>query len=266
MGIGTTIRNFRKERRMTLKDLSDQLGVSCSFLSAVERGVKKPSLAMTRKFSEILNISPTYLFAASDKAYGEKIRFLRCGRRLNLDQLSNLSGIPVDELQAFEQGCKEPDQATLEGLAKALRVSVRYFLEKSSDRLSIGTKIRWEREKLGLTGVALAEKAGISPSMVSQMEHGLVEPSLDTLENVAEALGVPVSYFLSEQDDVENLISSLNREVLFLLGEPRVQSVLRAICDLESGDFNYVLNYIQFFKRNRALLSRDQDLRDLRAQ
>lgn len=258
MGIGSTLRNFRKERRLTLQNLSEQLGVSCSFLSAVERGVKKPSLAMTKKFSEILNISPTYLFGTvSDKVYGEKIRFLRHGRRLSIEELSRLSVIPVDTLRAYEQGIREPDLITLEGLAKVLRVNVRYFLEKSSDGVSMGTKIRRQREKLGLTGVALAGKAGISPAMVSQMEHGQAEPSLDTLENIAEALGAPVCYFMSEQDDVENLISSLNREVLFLLGDPRIQTILRAVRDLESGDFNYVLNYIQFFKRNRALLERE---------
>ena len=267
MGIGTTIRNFRKERRLTLQNLSEQLGVSCSFLSAVEREVKKPSLVMTRKFSDILNISPTYLFrSVSDKTYGEKLRYLRCGRGLSIGELGELSGISVESIRAYEQGIREPNLVILEDLAKALRVSVRYFLEKSSDSPSIGARIRREREKLGLTGVALADKAGISPAMVSQVENGQVDPSLDTLENVSKALGVTVSYFLSEQDDVENLISCLNKEVLVLLSDPRVQAVLRAVHDFESGDLNYVLNYIQFFKRNRALLNRDGGIKELKTQ
>jgi len=127
-------------------------------------------------------------------------------------------------------------------------------LEKSTDALSIGERVRREREKQGLTGVALADKAGITPAMVSQIENNQAEPSLDTLENVAKALGVSVCYFLLEQEDVDNLVASLNTDVLSLLGDPRVQSVLRAVRDLEAGDLKFILNYIQFYKRNRSLL------------
>lgn len=254
MGLGTTIRDFRKQRGLTLQTLSDRLGVSCSFLSAVEREVKKPSVAMVKKLSDILNISPTYLFGAgSDKVYGDKIRFIRVGRSLSVEELSELSGIPAEDIQAYEAREMEPDLDTLERLAEALSVTVRYFLEKSADTLSIGARIRREREKLGLTGVSLADKAGISPAMVSQLENDQAEPSLETLEKVAKALNVSVCYFLLEQEDVENLISSLNPEVLSLLGDPRVQAVLRAIRDFEAGDLKFILNFIQFFKRNRAL-------------
>ncbi len=263
MGLGTTIRDFRKQRGLTLQALSDQLGVSCSFLSAVEREVKKPSVAMVKKLSDVLNISPTYLFGGgSDKVYGEKIRFIRVGRSLSVEELGELSGIPVENIQAYERGITEPDLETLECLAEALSVTVRYFLEKSADTLSIGARIRKEREKLGMTGIALAEKANISPAMVSQLENDQAEPSLDTLENVASALGVSVCYFLLEQEDVENLISSLNPDVLSLLGDPRVQAVLRAIRDFESGDLKFVLNFIQFFKRNRALLGSNGRLKE----
>lgn len=258
MGLGTAIRDFRKQRGLTLQTLSNQLGVSCSFLSAVEREVKKPSVAMVKKLSDVLNISPTYLFGAgSDRVYGEKIRFIRRGRSLSIEELSELSGIPEGNIAAYEDGTLEPDLETLDRLAEALSVTVRYFLEKSADSLSIGARIRREREKLGLTGGALADKAGISAAMVSQMENDLAEPSLDTLENVARVLGVSVCYFLLEQEDVENLMSSLNSEVLSLLGDPRIQAVLRAIRDFEAGDLKFVLNFIQFYKRNRALLNPD---------
>ncbi|WP_206812618.1 helix-turn-helix domain-containing protein [Paradesulfitobacterium ferrireducens] len=255
MGLGKTIRDFRKQRGLTLQALSDQLGVSCSFLSAIEREVKKPSVSMVKKLSDVLNISPTYLFGSgSERVYGEKIRFIRRGRSLSIEDLSELSGIPVEQIEAYEDGSQEPDLETLDRLAEALSVTVRYFLEKSADIVSIGERVRREREKRGLTGAALADKAGISPGMVSQIENDQAEPSLDTLENVAKALGVSVCYFLLEQEDVENLVSSLNSEVLALLGDPRVQAVLRAVRDLEAGDLKFILNYIQFYKRNRALL------------
>jgi transcriptional regulator with XRE-family HTH domain len=96
--------------------------------------------------------------------------------------------------------------------------------------------------------------------MVSQIENDQSEPSLDTLESIAQALGVSVCYFLLEQEDVENLISSLNSDLLSLLGDPRVQAVLRAIRDLEAGDLKFILNYIQFFKRNKPLLNGNKNM------
>jgi transcriptional regulator with XRE-family HTH domain len=256
MGLGVTIRDFRKQRGLTLQELSQKLGVSGSYLSAVEREIKKPSVAMVKKLSDVLNISPTYLLSTStEKIYGEKIRFIRRGRSLSIEELSELTGILEDDLLAFEEGTKEPDLETLDKIAESLSVTVRYFLEKSADSLSVGERVRREREKQGLTGAALAERAGVSAGMISQIENDQAEPSLETLENVAGALGVSVCYFLLEQEDVENLISSLNTDVLTLLGDPRVQSVLRAVRDLEAGDLKYILNYIQFFKRNRSLLS-----------
>ncbi len=255
MGLGSIIRDFRKQRGLTLQNLAEQLDVSASYLSAVERGAKKPSVAMVKRLSGSLNISPTYLFALdTEKVFGEKIRFIRRGRSLSIEELSELTGIAPENIQAFEEGNQDPDLETLERLAEALSVTVRYFLEKSADSLSVGERVKREREKLGLTGVMLADKAGITPAMVSQIEKNQAEPSLDTLENIAKALGVSVCYFLLEQEDVENLVSSLSPDVLSLLGDPRVQSVLRAVRELEAGDLKFILNYIQFYKRNRSLL------------
>ncbi|HHY26010.1 MAG TPA: helix-turn-helix domain-containing protein [Desulfitobacterium dehalogenans] len=260
MGLGVKVRDFRKQRGLTLQALSDQLEVSCSFLSAVEREIKKPSVAMVRRISEVLNISPTYLLDSdTEKVYGEKIKFIRQGRSLSIEELSELSGISPELIRAYEEGSDKPDFESLNRLAEVLNVTVRYFLEKSADKLSIGGRIKREREKSGLKSSTLADKAGVSPSMISQIENDQAEPSLDTLESIAEALGVSVCYFLLEQEDVENLLSSLNPDVLSLLGDPRVQSVLRAVRDFEAGDLKFILNYIQFFKRNRALLSSNAD-------
>ena len=46
---------------------------------------------------------------------------------------------------------------------------------------------------------SLAKTSGISASMLSRIERGLVSPSVETLERVAEGLHVPVSRFFSDQ-------------------------------------------------------------------
>lgn len=65
---------------------------------------------------------------------------------------------------------------------------------------SLGQRIRALRLERGLQQRQLAEKAGLTPSMVSQMESARLTPSLHTLGKVAGALGVPIaSLFESER-------------------------------------------------------------------
>lgn len=55
---------------------------------------------------------------------------------------------------------------------------------------ALGERLRRRRKALGLTAKALAKVAGVSPSYVSQLEHGKQDqPSLDVLGALAAALG-----------------------------------------------------------------------------
>jgi transcriptional regulator with XRE-family HTH domain len=47
----------------------------------------------------------------------------------------------------------------------------------------------------------LAEAAGLSPSLVSQIERGKSEPSISSLRKLAEALSVSIFYLLDERAD-----------------------------------------------------------------
>ncbi len=110
------------------------------------------------------------------------------------------------------------------------------------------------REEKGITVTDLAEKAGVSPGLISQIEQDQTIPSLDTLENIARALGSSICYFLLEQENVTDLISSMSPDLIELLSDPRVQAVLRAVRDFTQGELRFVLNQIHFFKRYRDLL------------
>jgi transcriptional regulator with XRE-family HTH domain len=62
----------------------------------------------------------------------------------------------------------------------------------------LGARIRARREALGLSQAALAEKVGITPNYVSNLERGLKLPTLDTLVAIAKAINVPSSELLGE--------------------------------------------------------------------
>lgn len=57
----------------------------------------------------------------------------------------------------------------------------------------IARRVKEVRTRLRLTASALAARSGIRRPNISRIESGRHVPSLDTLERLAEALGVPVA-------------------------------------------------------------------------
>jgi len=57
----------------------------------------------------------------------------------------------------------------------------------------IGTQLRALRTKRGLSLRALAAETGLSPTLLSQVERGVTEPSLSTLRRLADVFGESVA-------------------------------------------------------------------------
>ena len=63
----------------------------------------------------------------------------------------------------------------------------------------LGSQVRALRLAVGISAAALAETSGVSRSMLSRIERGLVSPSIEALERIANALDVPMSRFFVDQ-------------------------------------------------------------------
>ena len=61
--------------------------------------------------------------------------------------------------------------------------------DRSAERRTLGQSIRRARLRQGRTLADVSSAAGVSVSLLSQVERGLVDPSLDSLRDIAEALG-----------------------------------------------------------------------------
>lgn len=64
-----------------------------------------------------------------------------------------------------------------------------------SDLKAIGEKLHSARTSRGLSLQALAEASGISTGMISQIERGLANPSINTISKLASALGLQLGIF-----------------------------------------------------------------------
>ena len=56
-------------------------------------------------------------------------------------------------------------------------------------RLAVRVQLRWAREDAGLTQAKLAKRAGVSQQAIAKIEHPDGNPTMETLEKVAIALG-----------------------------------------------------------------------------
>ena len=87
--------------------------------------------------------------------------------------------------------------------------------------LNIGQKIQRYRNQRGLSLRGLAEKTGITASMISQIENNSVNPSINTLKTLAETLDFPLYVLFQEENDPE-------QELIVRKGAPSATETARS--------------------------------------
>lgn len=90
-------------------------------------------------------------------------------------------------------------------------------VDDGTDLESIGARLRTLRTEHGFSIRALAERAEISSSVISEVERGKTEPSISTLKRLAAALGTSITYFFSTPSQVNGHVirATARKEVSF---------------------------------------------------
>ena len=68
----------------------------------------------------------------------------------------------------------------------------------------LGTAIRRHRRAAGLSQEALAERSGLHWTYLSEIETSKVNPTVNVLRRIADALGVRASQLVAEAEDSES--------------------------------------------------------------
>jgi transcriptional regulator with XRE-family HTH domain len=81
----------------------------------------------------------------------------------------------------------------------AISQKKKHHIEAHNPKLEIiiGYEVKALRQRRDMTMTELAERAGLSQSMISRIEHGTISASLTTLQMLSETLSVPISTFFS---------------------------------------------------------------------
>lgn len=94
------VRIHRLNAGLTLADLADQVGVTKSYLSKVERGLSSPSIAIALRIADVLGVDVAEVFADSE-ASGSEVLVERASSRLRAAR----DALPVtDPIAAIRSG------------------------------------------------------------------------------------------------------------------------------------------------------------------
>jgi transcriptional regulator with XRE-family HTH domain len=94
--------------------------------------------------------------------------------------------------------------------------------------VSIGDRVRRIRQTQGLSMRGLAQKVGVSPSLISQIERGQVSPSFSTLKSLGRALNEDPSTLIDDRLPVEWMLVKKDARRIVFTGQEGVDLELFA--------------------------------------
>lgn len=85
---------------------------------------------------------------------------------------------------------------------------------KKEINVEVGARVKFQRERAGLTQEKFAEMVGLETKTVSSVERGVVGISLSTMQNICRVLSISADSLLFDstpENDVEFLANRLKR-------------------------------------------------------
>ncbi|NEU32014.1 helix-turn-helix domain-containing protein [bacterium LRH843] len=78
--------------------------------------------------------------------------------------------------------------------------------------MDIGSNIRAIRNRKKITIAQMSEATGLSKGFISNMENNNTSPSINTLQSVADFLGIPLPYLLLKKDQRMRVVKKDERK------------------------------------------------------
>jgi len=240
-----------REKGITLAQLAQESNVPITILEEIYLGHKDFTPEILKKISDYLNVSQETLLLDSKKSIydniGIQLRQIREEKKMTLIQLGKLSGVSYTHISEIERGKTCASLKTLEKLAIVLEIPTRYFFQLE-ENFTLGDKIRRLREKQNFTQVQLAEKFGVSLSLIGQIETGRIKPALDTLEKIANVFGVSICYFLMTETEEMSL-----RQANSNCTNVSYDKLLELTQGLQPQDFSLIIDVINVLRAHNRL-------------
>jgi transcriptional regulator with XRE-family HTH domain len=266
LAAGERIRVLREQKGMTIEVLADLLDIPLECMWEIERGERGLTKVTIQEVATLLGVPSSHFYeprsvpaefrkedkGVNNESVGKRLRQFRTSKGITLSVLSKKSGVSLAHLSEIERGRSAASLKTLEKLSVALGVSVSHFIRSEEEESSLGNKLRRLREKVGLTQKELAQRIGISHGLVGQIETGRTQPSIATLNSLAQALGVSACYFLLEgEESLGEIPDGLAPELQSLLQRPVLRAVLISLNSWNDKQLKSFLHWIDAMDSDR---------------
>ena len=117
------------------------------------------------------------------------------------------------------------------------------FRGNKVDDLDIGSVLQACRGEKNISLRQLAEKTGLTASMLSQIERNLVNPSINTLKVIAAALEIPMYKFFMNAGAGKDLV--VRRDARITLGRPETEDIVYELLTANvSGSIEFCMMHI----------------------
>jgi transcriptional regulator with XRE-family HTH domain len=153
--------------------------------------------------------------AARRQMLGALMQGVRAKQGKTKQDCAQAMGVTVATYSAYEEGRRDATLPELELLAYYLKVPVRLFFERPERLLAddpqipaekiialrqriVGALLRQARQDKGKSVKELAARLGVTTRRISDYELGRKPLPLSQLQEAADMLGVPMSYFIDE--------------------------------------------------------------------
>jgi len=115
---------------------------------------------------------------------------------------------------------------------------------KEFDKELLRQRITRAREEKNLNQAQLAEKSGVTPAAISQIEKGSRTPTIPVLQRIASVLNVSIDYLLGKTD---------KSELDDLLHDQEVRTFFRGFQSLDPEDKETIEKMVDFFKSKKEI-------------
>jgi transcriptional regulator with XRE-family HTH domain len=125
MNLGGKIKKLREERKLSMRELGERVGVSHAHISKLESGINSPSVDLLQKLADFFDIDITYFFMKQKDLdmFSEIEQELLKERDLSVDSLKEKYNLIIDGKQTTE--------AEIEKMVEYLR-ALRIINQKES--------------------------------------------------------------------------------------------------------------------------------------
>ena len=177
--IAERIRQLRKEKGLTHKDLANMLNCTSPCISSFECGRNNIATKYLVELAGIFGVTTDYLLGMTNE-------------RVSVETISEYAGLPNEYVEKLHEIYMLTNNVDV--ITKFIDMQIQEIEENELEKV-IGSNVRKLRKKRGLTVQKLAELIGVASSTIYSIERGERKLKLQNLQFLAKYFNKDVDWF-----------------------------------------------------------------------